>query len=113
MSKKLSGNGMWESSRMMLPEHKEEIIRRNKDIFFEAPHLDDHQIERIHSALNHAITRGSSITVTYHNQHHEFRIQGNISKVNDVSRYFLLQSATDNIRIDYDSIIDVTISDVM
>ena len=26
--KKLEGNGLWESSRMMLPEHKETIIRR-------------------------------------------------------------------------------------
>jgi hypothetical protein len=28
MSKKLTGNGRWESSRMMLPEHKEALIER-------------------------------------------------------------------------------------
>lgn len=28
MSKKLTGNGRWESSRMMLPEHKEALINR-------------------------------------------------------------------------------------
>lgn len=39
--KKLEGNGLWESSRMMLPEHKETIIRRqleegrkNKPVLF-------------------------------------------------------------------------------
>lgn len=42
MSKKLSGNGLWESSRMMLPQHKERIIadhiketRRKKPILHE------------------------------------------------------------------------------
>lgn len=30
MSKKLSGNGLWESSRMMLPEHREVLVERRK-----------------------------------------------------------------------------------
>lgn len=28
MSKKLEGNGRWESSRMMLPEHREQYLSR-------------------------------------------------------------------------------------
>ncbi|WP_336775320.1 YolD-like family protein [Paenibacillus sp. MMO-58] len=32
MSKKLSGNGLWESSRMMLPEHKERINQHMKEL---------------------------------------------------------------------------------
>ncbi|MEK3721961.1 hypothetical protein [Paenibacillus sp. FSL H8-0034] len=33
MSKKLEGNGRWESSRMMLPQHKEALInRQNPDL---------------------------------------------------------------------------------
>ncbi|WP_338043944.1 hypothetical protein [Paenibacillus lutrae] len=30
-SKKLSGNGLWESSRMLLPEHREALIQRRKE----------------------------------------------------------------------------------
>ncbi|WP_010269732.1 hypothetical protein [Paenibacillus senegalensis] len=30
MGKKLSGNGLWESSRMMLPEHREILVERRK-----------------------------------------------------------------------------------
>jgi hypothetical protein len=30
MSKKLTGNGLWESSRMMLPQHKEAAVERMK-----------------------------------------------------------------------------------
>jgi hypothetical protein len=32
MAKKLEGNGMWESSRMMLPEHRQAIIEQNRYI---------------------------------------------------------------------------------
>lgn len=32
MSKKLQGNGLWESSRMMLPEHRTQILKSNKEI---------------------------------------------------------------------------------
>jgi hypothetical protein len=31
MSKKLEGNGLWESSRMMLPQHKEAVQNRLSD----------------------------------------------------------------------------------
>lgn len=30
-SKKLSGNGLWESSRMMLPQHREALAQRRKE----------------------------------------------------------------------------------
>lgn len=30
MSKKLEGNGFWESSRMMLPEHREALVQRRQ-----------------------------------------------------------------------------------
>ncbi|NHN33665.1 hypothetical protein [Paenibacillus agricola] len=35
MSKKLEGNGLWESSRMMLPQHKEQSMQNQSD----QPHL--------------------------------------------------------------------------
>ncbi|WP_240413715.1 hypothetical protein [Paenibacillus periandrae] len=31
MSKKLEGNGLWESSRMMLPQHKEQSMQNQSD----------------------------------------------------------------------------------
>jgi len=31
MSKKLTGNGRWESSRMMLPEHRESLIQLDRE----------------------------------------------------------------------------------
>ncbi|MCZ8520182.1 MULTISPECIES: hypothetical protein [Paenibacillus] len=37
MSKKLQGNGRWESSRMMLPEHRAQLIERQRIQSGEAP----------------------------------------------------------------------------
>ncbi|WP_408895379.1 hypothetical protein [Paenibacillus taichungensis] len=34
MSKKLEANGLWESSRMMLPQHKERIIQHRTQIHY-------------------------------------------------------------------------------
>ncbi|MCQ6558135.1 hypothetical protein [Paenibacillus mendelii] len=31
MSKKLEGNGLWESSRMMLPEHREQLLKLRRE----------------------------------------------------------------------------------
>lgn len=31
MSKKLEGNGLWESSRMMLPEHREQLLKHRRE----------------------------------------------------------------------------------
>ncbi|GIP58007.1 hypothetical protein [Paenibacillus woosongensis] len=36
MSKKLSGNGLWESSRMMLPQHKEQSVSASRQAAGEA-----------------------------------------------------------------------------
>ncbi|MDT2241397.1 hypothetical protein P7H22_15005 [Paenibacillus larvae] len=32
MSKKLTGNGLWESSRMMLPEHREQLLEQRREL---------------------------------------------------------------------------------
>lgn len=48
MTKKLEGNGLWESSRMMLPEHKETIIyKQHEEGRKQRPELDAQEIELI------------------------------------------------------------------
>lgn len=42
MSKKLEKNGFWESSRMIIPEHREALLRRHRD----APSGASHQPKR-------------------------------------------------------------------
>jgi hypothetical protein len=64
MSKKLTGNGLWESSRMMLPQHKEAAIARMKGSIAstEQPTREDLEMIRdyIFLPIMHTIVRKKS-----------------------------------------------------
>lgn len=48
MGRKLEANGLWESSRMMLPEHKESIRQHRRDLCKQQrPLLDEQRIEEL------------------------------------------------------------------
>lgn len=63
--KKLEGNGLWESSRMMLPEHKETIIRRQlEEGRNDRPTIDQQQeMELIEQALAKSFHEHRMVTV--------------------------------------------------
>ncbi|MGQ7887519.1 YolD-like family protein [Paenibacillus sp. WC2504] len=53
MSKKLELNGLWESSRMMLPQHKEAAIRKRKESQrILRPIRDEQEIQNISAVLS-------------------------------------------------------------
>jgi hypothetical protein len=52
MGKKLEANGLWESSRMILPEHKDASRRQATHVErLERPTLDDQEVEIISTTL--------------------------------------------------------------
>lgn len=56
MGKKLEGNGLWESSRIILPEHKEGYLRLMKDRQRRGkPELDDQEVQLIEQAFNRVL----------------------------------------------------------
>jgi len=67
MGKKLEGNGLWESSRMMLPEHVKTLIRyrdeTDKDRPTERPSLDQQEMEDMSRKLYEAKEDQTSVTV--------------------------------------------------
>ncbi|MGO4496443.1 YolD-like family protein [Paenibacillus sp. 2RAB27] len=53
MSKKLELNGLWESSRMMLPQHKESAIKTRKEAQrLTRPIRDEQEIQNIAAVLS-------------------------------------------------------------
>ncbi|MEC0270122.1 YolD-like family protein [Paenibacillus anseongense] len=53
MSKKLELNGLWESSRMMLPQHKEAALRsRKENQRMSRPIRDEQEIQNISAVLS-------------------------------------------------------------
>ncbi|QGQ95890.1 YolD-like family protein [Paenibacillus psychroresistens] len=82
MAKKLEGNGMWESSRMMLPEHREEILKQNKAIKkLIKPVLDEQEVAVINQAIESAIKTNATIILTVFGKYELRNISGIVLKL--------------------------------
>jgi hypothetical protein len=87
MSKKLQGNGLFESSRMMLPEHKEAYIRHQRQLPKQSrPQLDEQETERISRALARAMQSAQPVTLTLFDEFGERRVTGRIAKADPLQR---------------------------
>ncbi|MFD3271538.1 YolD-like family protein [Paenibacillus dendritiformis] len=64
MSKKLAANGLWESSRMIIPQHKEALLRHQGEQHRrERPNLDDLMVEEISRRLQWSMENREPITL--------------------------------------------------
>ncbi|MEK3730963.1 MULTISPECIES: YolD-like family protein [Paenibacillus] len=80
--KKLEGNGLWESSRMMLPEHKESIIRRQLEEGRKVkPTLDAQEMELIEHALAESFYDHRTITLRLYDEYEEVERTGVVTIV--------------------------------
>lgn len=76
-------NLMWESSRMILPEHKEQLLkeRRNQELFH-MPQLTEEQLQEMDLIIQAAIKQNCSITITYTEKYGPAQFSGKIKKIN-------------------------------
>lgn len=80
--KKLEGNGLWESSRMMLPEHKEAIIRHQHEEGRKVkPTLDTQEIELIERALAESFTERRTITISLYDEYEDIELNGIVTSL--------------------------------
>lgn len=94
MGKKLEGNGLWESSRMMLPEHKEAIIRLQLQEGRKArPTLDPQELELIEQALAESFHEQRPVTVRLFDEYMDTELIGNVVKVHTNRREIKLFKA--------------------
>jgi hypothetical protein len=85
MGKKLEGNGMWESSRMMLPEHREVIIQSNKEVFVQSrPVLDEQEIELVNSAIRASLLKKDKVELTLYDVYQFTTVTGTIERVDHI-----------------------------
>ncbi|PAK55403.1 YolD-like family protein [Paenibacillus sp. 7541] len=81
--KKLEGNGLWESSRMMLPEHKEAIIRyQHEEGRRSRPTLDSQEMELIERALAESFYKQCAITLTIYDEYEDIKLSGIVTSLN-------------------------------
>lgn len=80
MKGKLYGNGLWESSRMMLPEHKEAILQKNRNMERrKRAILDEQEIERISRVLATSLQAGTTIRLRIFGEWEEREIHGTVT----------------------------------
>ncbi|MEK5400094.1 YolD-like family protein [Paenibacillus sp. FSL K6-2859] len=82
MRKKLEGNGLWESSRMIMPEHERRIIadQRNQEIRYK-PELDPQAWDEINEVVAKSIEDHSAITLTMFDPNENIVIEGIATRI--------------------------------
>lgn len=89
MAGKLEGNGLFESSRMMLPEHKEAFIRYiERQSFRERVLLDEQEIDRFNQHLYASKTYKHPIEIKMYDPYEELYIVGVIERVDQQLKRF-------------------------
>lgn len=82
MSLKLEGNGLWESSRMMLPEHKGSIIQKDQEQKRrERIQLDYQELDYINDALIQSLRHSKSVSIRMYHSLEELVIIGVVERV--------------------------------
>jgi hypothetical protein len=97
--KRLQGNGLWESSRLTLPEHKEAINRHLKETErVKKPILDEQQQERIQERLAGAFRSRSEVSVIRFTPYGNETVTGTIAKLDALSGRILVSGTWVSLR---------------
>lgn len=80
--KKLEGNGLWEGSRMLMPEHKNRILDDplNEEVQSK-PDLDPQELAEISQVLAQSLEDCSPITITLFGEYEDRSIHGIVMRV--------------------------------
>ncbi|WP_127534300.1 YolD-like family protein [Paenibacillus kobensis] len=99
MSKKLQGNGLWESSRMMLPEHKAEIVSSAKAAKYRQPsELDEHEWEQISRAVAESMELRQPIALRMYHPYEETKVIGTVERIDHYRGRFMVDGEWFEIR---------------
>lgn len=110
MRKKLEGNGLWESSRMMLPEHAIRIIQdEHEQLRKVKPEIDPQEWELIDLALYHSMEDHAPVNLELFDPFNERIAKGIVMQVDlQLKRIKLRWSDEDWDWIEMSEIIAVT-----
>lgn len=109
--KKLEGNGLWESSRMIMPEHQTRINNDEREQHRkEKPEIDPQEWELIDLALYHSMEDHAPVTLTLFDPFNERIAKGIVMQVDrQLKRIKLRWSDEEWDWIEMTEIIDATI----
>src|SRR5687768_14356175 len=82
MSKKLIGNGLWESSHMMLPEHVNAILSNNRTRDYKhRKELDVQKLQEISDAVMRSMLTRQAIVLEMFDDCEDLKVIGVVEKV--------------------------------
>jgi len=91
MSLKLTGNGLWESSRMMLPEHKVRIQQQNHELKRrERIEIDNQEWQSISRMVCESMQLRHLITIRMYHPFEELQIIGIVDRVDTINNRFMV-----------------------
>ncbi|MDR6726072.1 hypothetical protein J2W91_004578 [Paenibacillus amylolyticus] len=105
MSKKLNNNGIYESSRMILPEHREAYNQHMSKVDVKVkPQIDEQEWQLIGAALSESLHTHVNVTLTLYDPYQFKELTGRISVINTFRKEIKFHFADDWDWIPFDKI---------
>ncbi|MCB5235597.1 MAG: YolD-like family protein [Niallia nealsonii] len=103
-------NLRWESSRMMLPEHREQLLaEKRKQKEFNPPVLDENQLEEINYVIVNSIKQERAIRITYADKYGPADFSGQIQKLDSIEGWLKITNNEQNLSIIFKQILQAEI----
>lgn len=112
MTKKLEGNGLWVSSRMMLPQQRERVIEHRKQENFKSKpilHEDEWEIiaQNLRMSLNYTLVASIEL---FHERGNKY-VKGIVTSVKDFGKKVKVETDTGFETLDYDQMVSVKLEE--
>lgn len=97
MAKKLESNGLFDSSRMMLPQHKEAILRRQFETnnMHEKPIIDEQEWQLIGQVLQESFLQHVRVRIKLFDPYEDKEISGFVTVINTYLKEIKLRNEDD------------------
>jgi len=106
VSKKLQGNGVYESSRFIIPQHREAAVRQAQEINRRIkPNLDEQQWEAVEHALSESIREHVPVTIHVFGAFENREVTGMVTRVDTYAKQVKLSFSDEYEWIKYEDII--------
>lgn len=108
MSKKLEKNGLWESSRMMLPQHKERVVEHiSRRAVKNKPILHDDERDIMTQNINLSLNHKESVIIEIFDEYENRSIEGKVTSVSPLGKKLKVESMTGFEWVDFDELVSV------
>lgn len=112
MRKKLDGNGIWESSRMMLPEHKERIRDElHQQDLHDRPILAEDEREDINRAISESLYTGARLALLMYDPIMDFELTGIVTKIDQQLQRLKLERDGEIIWLPFEDVLAARIAE--